>query len=762
MLTKGSVRWAERAHRGATIVLVLLALVKAAVVNERTPLWDLDAWRQAAPMAGIGPATGVGIDLAVVLLAAVALLAASMRGHRVRTGWLALGCAGGAAVLLHAWLAGPTWLEVIAPEGGGSAWLAAVAAMLACAHVSRDRWLYRLVVGLSLGFVGCLLAKGLVQVFVEHPQTVRTFRLNREEILAARGWDEGSAAARSFERRLMQPEATGWFGLSNVYASFMAAGLVGFGSAAVAWVVRTRGAVADRGWQVLVFGAACAAVGLWFSGSKGGVGAVLVAGGGVALVRTVRLPLVRRWNAPALIGPAFIGLVLAGVAARGVIGTAIGELSVLFRAFYAEAALRVFALNPLVGVGPGGFQDAYLISKPPISPEAVASPHSILLDWLAMLGIGGLAWGVLFVLVSKAVGRGIARGRGLKAGGGAGYGVSWRALFLLAGVVVLVGVVAERYATTVEVAGGRAVGLVVWVGLAAAIVNRVPAFALRLVAAAAGLTLVVHTQIEMTGVQPESAVLALAMVGLGAAPVVRTSSASSRGWGGVLICRGLIYGSVVAAGVPLGVAVVQLATWQASLLSAAERVAPMAEATRLGQAVGGSAAVEMLRAAEADLTDAVARRPGHEPTVKALGRTAGVRGSTEVGVAGRASAGAEGLGVSVDSARAFVALADTASAHGWLAATTRAAAASGSLDPSSVPALLAESERALLRAAELDPYGVPPAFRLAEYYGLVGSRAEAAGWARETLVRDGLTGLDPLVGLTEDQRGLMEALATED
>ena len=47
----------------------------------------------------------------------------------------------------------------------------------------------------------------------------------------------------------------------------------------------------------------------------------------------------------------------------------------------------MFTSSPLVGVGPDGFQDAYLQFKPVRSPEDVASAHSMTVDWLASIGV---------------------------------------------------------------------------------------------------------------------------------------------------------------------------------------------------------------------------------------------------------------------------------------------------------------------------------------------------------------------------------------
>ena len=114
--------------------------------------------------------------------------------------------------------------------------------------------------------------------------------------------------------------------------------------------------------------------------------------------------------------PAIIAAALLAVIARGLVGERIGELSLLFRWFYMQGATHIFADHWLLGVGPADFKDAYMIAKPATSPEDVSSPHSILLDWVATLGLGGLAWCVLFLVWSSAAGRALAARADCRAG----------------------------------------------------------------------------------------------------------------------------------------------------------------------------------------------------------------------------------------------------------------------------------------------------------------------------------------------------------
>ena len=106
-----------------------------------------------------------------------------------------------------------------------------------------------------------------------------------------------------------------------------------------------------------------------------------------------------------LAGLAGIAIPLLAVVVRGLVGERLSELSLLFRWFYMQGAARIFAQHLPVGVGPDGFQEAYLLAKPVLSPEAVASPHNILWDWLSTLGLFGVAWCVLLVTLAMRVGK---------------------------------------------------------------------------------------------------------------------------------------------------------------------------------------------------------------------------------------------------------------------------------------------------------------------------------------------------------------------
>ncbi len=82
-----------------------------------------------------------------------------------------------------------------------------------------------------------------------------------------------------------------------------------------------------------------------------------------------------------------------------------GERSLLFRAQYWSAAARMWAQHPVLGVGPRGFAEHYLVTKDPLNPESVTSSHNVLIDFVSMLGVGGIAWSLLLLGWLGAAGR---------------------------------------------------------------------------------------------------------------------------------------------------------------------------------------------------------------------------------------------------------------------------------------------------------------------------------------------------------------------
>jgi hypothetical protein len=388
------------------LVLALAApLTRATVLVSPFPGWDLDPFTVPSPSSGMGPSGSMLCDLIASFGAVLVLIARWLGGVALPIVPAALFGLGAIGVLIHTVFSGAN--ATVAETWIGSSWLAAMLLGLCLATTPAgergDR--VRAVAGaVFLGFVALLAVRGAQQVFIEHPQTLADFRRNREAIFAAQGWSPGSAMAKAYERRLMQPEATGWFGLANVYATFAAAGTV-LSLVLVTASVRSYMREGEARSIAGVAGAIAALIGsgaaLYFAGGKGGYAAAAVGVIGVAALVALRVRAVREPKHVALaggiIGAGVLGAICMLVAFRGVLGDRLPELSLLFRWFYMEAAVRIGMDHLLMGVGPDGFQQAYMLAKNPLSPEDVTSSHNMLLDWFATLGVFGLAWVALWV-----------------------------------------------------------------------------------------------------------------------------------------------------------------------------------------------------------------------------------------------------------------------------------------------------------------------------------------------------------------------------
>jgi len=326
----------------------------------------------------------------------VAGLALALWAHWREKGWvdvwMMLALAGPAGVLVwHGFREGATLDERVA----GSHWIAAVATLAGAAHLASLRSVRvgrGLMVGAFFGLVAPLAVKAIYQVTVEHAATVESFQANKEAILAGRGWVADSVQARLFENRLMQREAVGWCSISNVFAT-LAAGISVFWLCMLLAVARSKLAGGWIGLAALIAGSGMAAVAV--TGSRGGIGALLI-GAGLSLGILLPKPWRRRVSARAFrVACGLFALASVAVAARGwLLGpefTADGY-SLLFRWYYWVGAARSIGAHLLGGIGADGFQQAYMMLKPALSPEQPALPHSVFLTWVTAMGVWGTAW----------------------------------------------------------------------------------------------------------------------------------------------------------------------------------------------------------------------------------------------------------------------------------------------------------------------------------------------------------------------------------
>lgn len=599
----------ETTLRPVLLVAMLMsigpALVKALSPVVTLPGWDLDPTLFPSSVAGCTPWLAMVLDATSLLGCALALVAtrstlSTKAGVRL--------CLVMAAILLGAWpVLYHGWLSPFATIGQqrtGLGWLAAFAGAVAVARLGTVRGMLPLMLAVTVGFVACLFAKGAIQIFVEHQQTVDDYLADREGRLAALGWPVDSPMARAFERRIMQREASGWFGLSNVFGSIGAAMVaIGAGLTIAAWLLKRESSGLDRDdadpkppsmvMPALVFliSAGCVAM----AASKGATAAAALGLGlvGVRLVlRKRKLP-----GVVALIGPLACVGGIGAILLRGWAGDRLGDLSILFRWFYVQAASRIFADHPLLGVGPDGFKDAYLLAKNPLSPEEVQSPHSVFFDWTACLGISGFVWVMLTLVVMAVIVRNTLNAPPSSPTVAAaneedrGADALVRPALLIVLATSLVALFLQRHELVPTDAAARVAGLIAWAICAVGLIKQ-PRVLLHPMArtglAAGAITLAAHAQIEMTGTWIQSCGLAGIVLGLAACGGAEQSVTDKQPLPTRSPTRLARWPAPVAALPLAAIALASLAwgtvpayRWQADLQAAAAGLQPIAEAQQL-------------------------------------------------------------------------------------------------------------------------------------------------------------------------------------
>ncbi len=391
-----------RLEAAAAIGLMILVAVRVLVAFDLKPMWDLTAADNVVDrMRFDHVAAGICDGLFVLLLWVV--LVARLICRRGVYGW-AIGAwaIGSGFALYHGW-------DNAADFRFGSVWIGALSAGLTAMHLADHFKLRRLLMVSCAMLVLPLGLNAVHQITIQHQRDIEHYEQNKKQVLAEHGWEPGSAEQRKFQTRLYQNEATGAFGLANVFGS-AAMGLMFLagGVAMAAW----RGGVAKSvKWTcaaVAVLGAATAAL----SVSKGVAAAAGIAF--IAVAATWRLnrkrPDAMRWIAVSLFVVSLGGIaVLWRVALLGIPPTDQGERSLLFRYMYWDGAARMLYHNdPVLGVGPGQFQRQFQQHKQPytvdgapagqaVCPEDVIDPHNVFVAYLATLGVGGLAWGAILI-----------------------------------------------------------------------------------------------------------------------------------------------------------------------------------------------------------------------------------------------------------------------------------------------------------------------------------------------------------------------------
>lgn len=516
----------------AFLLLAAPALLRALVAMAPNPYFVIDPRVLAVPLEGLGPAGSVAVDACSLLGCFLALLAEHRERRAVDARLLLLFLAPVGVLAWHGW-------NDAEQMRVASQWTAAMATAVGATHLARDpRWRIVLL-GAVVALTIPLAVKGIYQVTIEYGDTIASFEQNRQALLDSQGWETGSSAAEIYVRRLTQREATGWFALSNVYGSVMAM-LATFWVGAALATARSK---LQSGWLgVVILFAAAGLTGLAVSFSKGAGAAAVV---GLILAAMCLLP--RKWkqHLRPLTGRVTLGLIgtaLAVTAVRGLLFPeslqSVDGYSLLFRWHYWVGAAGMLGEHPLAGVGAGGFQNAYLLHRPPLSPEEVTSPHSVFIDWLAAGGGAMIAWVALtLMLLTRAAPSASAPSvRDANPTGAAGEHPTLDRRLLIGcslGLTVLSGGVAWYLNRRVLFIDYQVVlmplslaGLAGSLALVEFLIRHVSLRLLRWAVWAALTVALLHAQIEMTMTQPGSASLVMLLLGAVSARAERRQSDS--------------------------------------------------------------------------------------------------------------------------------------------------------------------------------------------------------------------------------------------
>ena len=263
------------------------------------------------------------------------------------------------------------------------------------------RGLITVMVGLAVG----LSLVAIEQRYFSMPQDHRVFEQARHDPvklyeLTGEWLLPSSPELTRFENRLVSQQPSATFALTNSLAGFLVPW-----SLLLAAVLLDGGFWTTSGWlRITMGGVALGAVisALFLTGSRT---AILAAAAGIACMGATRVK--KRHNSRFLLTVVLILVAFAGfgsfLAFQGGLGRDAfygAARSVAFRAEYWQATLRMIADQPLLGGGPGQFQDFYTRYKLPTASEEIQDPHNWLLEVAATAGIpaGALLLSLLIVI----------------------------------------------------------------------------------------------------------------------------------------------------------------------------------------------------------------------------------------------------------------------------------------------------------------------------------------------------------------------------
>jgi O-antigen ligase/tetratricopeptide (TPR) repeat protein len=524
------------------IAMVSIAAMRCVIEFVPDPYFDVDPAITPGSRGAAGPLVSLALDVTLLMSCAAALLGEALAKRRIDWRLLVIAAIGAIPVIVH----GVGDLDDL---WRGSCWLAAVIGAVAAAHLARDPAMRNTMLAVLLAAAVPVIARGAVQTLHEHAQTVATFRDNAEHILRQQGIEPGSPSAAIYERRLLQNQPLGWFITTNVFATMMAATMI----ISIGLVIAAVRARLPGGWTgaIGLVGLAAAA-GLGMTGSKGAIGVAAI-GALLLLLPMISMPIQRvmssRFGGWVVI--ALIALVLLSVIARGTLlpeGFA-GDKSLLFRWHYMAASARIIAQEPLVGTGPDHFQQFYTLHRVPRNPEEVASAHSVFIDWLATLGLGGgAAWTAVAIVMLYRAGRSASSAPHPIHDSHPDPQRQQIVACIFASLALIFALAIEWNVISSDpvIIMSRVLGVLGFLAIAVMaqrIAERAPGPLVHWSLAAGAITLMMHSQIEMTLTQPNAAVWGLMLLGAAAASE-KEQCGSPRLWIGAVASAALVALSV--------------------------------------------------------------------------------------------------------------------------------------------------------------------------------------------------------------------------
>ena len=283
-------------------------------------------------------------------------------------------------------------------------WLGLGAAFFVFCELFKSRSVFNAIVTvlISVAFAQSML--GLYQYAVINPGNIHSYEQDKESVLAAMGIVPGSPEQSLFENRLRTNDPLGTYPMTNSLAgvltpililligqlflcifsftktngittrkatTYTVLGIVGLSVLAVAIVVCLALTKSRSGYAALVAGTICLFAGLFYG----------------------RIMSIKKSTKYAIIGLcavlAVVAMILYGVTKNHDI-IAGAKKSLSYRLEYWQATSAMIADNPILGCGPGNFQQAYTKYKLPQASEEIADPHNFVMEIASNAGIPAL------------------------------------------------------------------------------------------------------------------------------------------------------------------------------------------------------------------------------------------------------------------------------------------------------------------------------------------------------------------------------------